>query len=122
MAFPALQKAFGGVIPGGAITIASGTPVAVTVNLALINTRGNLMCRQIGISVDSGAGGAVFVNYGNFPGLGDQTALIVQAGQTQALPVNSRTVEGEIDATKWYLDCAAGSATVVISFADASNW
>lgn len=121
MAAPALQKAFGGVVPGGVITITPGTPIQVTANLALVNQRGNLMCRQIGISVDSSASGEVYVNYGNFAGKGNQTALIVQSGQTQALPVNSRCTEGEIDATKWYIDGSA-ACVAAISFVDASNW
>jgi hypothetical protein len=122
MAAPTLNKMFGGVVPGGVLTITSGTPVQVTANLDLVNTRGNLMCRQIGFSVDaSPSGGEVYVNYGDFAGKGNQTALIIQSGTTQALPVNSRCTEGEIDATKWYLDASA-DCVVAISFVDASNW
>lgn len=121
MAAPTLNKMFGGVVPGGVLTITSGTPVQVTANLDLVNTRGNLMCRQIGFSVDASPSGEVYVNYGDFAGKGNQTALIIQSGTTQALPVNSRCTEGEIDATKWYLDASA-DCVVAINFVDASNW
>ena len=43
-----------------------------------------MTCRQSAISVDSSVGGEVYVNYGNFAGKGNQTALIVQSGTTQA--------------------------------------
>ena len=60
------------------------------------------------------------MNYGNFAGKGNQTALIVQSGTTQALPVNSRCTEGEIDANAWYLDGSA-ACVVAVSFVDASS-
>lgn len=130
MAGPNLQKMFGGVVPGGVITVTPGTPIPVTTNLKLAkgsvtlngpaNPPYSVMCRQIGISVDSSVAGEVWLNYGNFAGKGPQTALFVQSGQTQALPVNSRVVEGEIDATMWYLDGSA-ACVVAISFADASS-
>jgi len=131
MAAPVINKMFGGVVPGGVLTVTSGTPVQVTANLVLStgnSSAGNtktapyaVTCRQIGISVDAAAGGSVYVNYGNFAGKGNQTALIIQPGTTQALPVNSRCTEGEIDASKWYIDVATGSASVAINFVDASN-
>lgn len=130
MAAPSLQKMFGGVVPGGIITITPGTPIKVTTNISqptanqsLGNPKGSaytVTCRQIGISVDSSPAGEVYVNYGNFAGKGNQTALLVQSGQTQALPVNSRCTEGEIDASQWYLDGSA-ACVVAISFADASS-
>lgn len=130
MAAPQLQKMFGGVVPGGIITVVPGTPTKVTANLnpatGSVTQNGpakppfSVLCRQIGISVDSSVAGEVWLNYGNFPGKGNQTALIVQSGQTQALPVNSRCVEGEIDANQWYIDGSA-PCVVAISFADASS-
>jgi len=130
MAAPQLQKMFGGVVPGGVITVTPGAPQKVTANLSLAtgnqgagNTQSppySVMCRQIGISVDSSAAGEVYVNYGNAPGKGNNTALIVQSGQTQALPVNSLCTEGEIDANQWYLDGSA-ACVVAISFVDASS-
>lgn len=130
MAAPQLQKMFGGVVPGGVITITPGTPIKVTANMKLAsgqqtlngpaNVPYSVMCRQIGISVDSSAVGEVYLNYGNFAGKGNNTALIVQSGQTEAIPVNSRCTEGEIDANQWYLDGSA-ACVVAISFADASS-
>ncbi len=130
MAAPNLQKMFGGVVPGGVITITPGTPIQVTANLSIPNkqtTAGNtlsrpfsVLCRQMGFSVDTSPAGEVYVNYGPTPGKGNNTALIVQSGTTQALPVNSRTTEGEIDANQWYLDGSA-ACVVAISFADASS-
>lgn len=121
MAAPSLQKMFGGVVPGGVITITPGTPIPVTANLELIEQRGHLLCRQIGFSVDVGAAGEVYVNYGNFPGKGAQTALLIQSGTTQTLPPYALVRESEIDATRWYLDGDA-ACEVAVSFADASNW
>ena len=121
MAAPTLKKSFGGVMPGGVITITPGTPIKVSSNLSLTNTYGNLMCRQIGFSLDASPSGEVYVNYGNFAGKGNQTALIIQSGTTQALPVNSKTSEGQIDATQWYLDGSA-ACVVAISFVDANSW
>lgn len=115
-----LSKMFGGVVPGGVITITPGTPIAVTSNLNLSGKVFSLLCRQIGFSLDASASGEVYVNYGNTPGKGTQTALIIQSGQTQALPVNSRCVEGEIDAARWFIDGSA-ACVVAVSFADASN-
>lgn len=130
MAAPTLQKMFGGVVPGGIITITPGTPIPIIANiLQATGDAGSgktktpayaITCRQFAISVDSSVGGEVYVNYGNFAGKGNQTALIVQSGQTLGLPVNSRCVEGEIDATKWYLDGSA-ACSVAVSFADASS-
>lgn len=130
MAAPRLQKMFGGVVPGGVITITPGTPIQVTSNLqpasgsSTQNTPKtppfSVTCRQIGFSVAATPAGEVYVNYGNFAGKGNQTALIIQSGTTQALPVNSHCTEGEIDANQWYVDGSAGCA-VAISFADASS-
>ena len=130
MAAPTLHKMFGGVVPGGVITITPGTPIPIIQNIAQASgdtTSGRaktppyaITCRQFAISVDSSVGGEVYVNYGNFAGKGNQTALIVQSGTTQALPVNSRCVEGLIDATKWYLDGSA-ACVAAVSFADASS-
>jgi hypothetical protein len=121
MAAPAIQKGIGGVTPGGVITITPGVPIPVTVNLNLVANRGKLMCRQIGISVDNSVSGQVYLNYGNFAGEGIQTGLIVQSSSVAALPVNSRTTEGQIDATQWYLDGSA-ACKVAINFVDANSW
>lgn len=125
-----VQKMFGGVVPGGIITVTPGVPIKVTANITqpTANTNvGNpqknsytITCRQIGFSVDSSPSGEVYVNYGNNAGKGNWTALLVQSGTTQALPVNSRCTEGEIDASQWYLDGSA-ACVVAISFADASS-
>lgn len=130
MAAPNFQKMFGGVVPGGVITITPGTPIKVTANIqqptantSLGNPKGapyTITCRQIGFSVDTTPSGEVYVNYGPTAGKGNNTALIVQSGTTQALPVNSRCTEGEIDANAWYIDGSA-ACVVAISFADASS-
>lgn len=120
MAFQ-ITKAFGGVVPGGVITVTPATPIQLTINLALVGTQKSLMCRQIGISLDSSASGEVYINYGKNAGKGNWTALIIQSGTVQALPVNSRCVEGEIDATQWYLDGSA-ACVAAISFVDVSSW
>ena len=125
-----VQKMFGGVVPGGVITITPGTPQKVTANLVapganqtLNNPKTapyTLLCRQIGFALDASASGEVYVNYGNNAGKGPWTALIIQSGTVQALPVNSRCTEGEIDANAWYVDGSA-ACVVAISFVDASN-
>lgn len=130
MAAPTLQKMFGGVVPGGIITITPGTPIKVTANIVQptanpsnSNTKSppfSITCRQIGFSVDTTPSGEVYVNYGPTAGKGNNTALIVQSGTTVALPVNSRCTEGEIDANAWYVDGSA-ACVVAISFADASS-
>ena len=120
MAFPAVTKAIGGVTPGGVITINPGTPIQVTANLGLVNTPYTLQCRQIGFSVGASPAGEVYVNYGNFAGKGNQTALIIQSGSTQALPVNSRCTEGEINAAAWWVD-GSEACDVAISFVDATS-
>ena len=120
MAAPQITKGYGGVVPGGVITITPGTPIKITANLNLVGTQKSLMCRQIGFSLDASASGEVYVNYGNFAGKGNQTALIIQSGTTQALPVNSRCTEGEIDAQQWWIDGSA-ACVVAISFVDCST-
>lgn len=120
MAAPQITKAFGGVVPGGIITVTQGTPQKVTSNLNLVGTQKSLQCRQISFSVDASPSGEVYVNYGNNAGKGNATALIIQSGTTQCLPVNSRCVESEIDAGAWWLDGSA-ACVVAISFADAST-
>jgi hypothetical protein len=120
MAAPALQKAIGGVTPGGVITVNPGHPIQLTNNLNLANSGYSLQCRQIGFSVDASPSGEVYVNYGNFAGQGVQTALIVQSGTTQSLPVGASTKEGKIDGGAWYVDGSA-ACKVAISFVDASS-
>jgi len=130
MAPPKLQKMFGGVVPGGVITITAGTPISVISNLALASIQTSpggtlsrpfsVLCRQITFSVDASPSGEVYVNYGNFAGKGNATALIIQSGTTQSMPLNCLLVEGEIDAAQWYLDGSA-SCVVAVNFADASS-
>ncbi|HWF62947.1 MAG TPA: hypothetical protein VN666_21925 [Nitrospira sp.] len=130
MVAPNFQKMFGGVVPGGVITITPATPIKVTANLKLASGSQSLnvpatppytvTCRQIGFSVDATPSGEVYVNYGPSAGKGNNTALIIQSGTTVALPVNSRCTEGEIDANAWYVDGSA-ACVVAISFVDASS-
>lgn len=70
--------------------------------------------------------GEVYVNYGNFNGAGGgtpdtlATALIVQSGQVASLPAGSRTTDGMLDATQFYLDGSA-ACTVSVSLTDATS-
>jgi hypothetical protein len=122
MAFQKINRAIGGITPLGEFTITPGTPQNILANAALSTTRYAFQCRQLGFSVTKASTSEVYVNYGNNAGLGNQTALIVQPGQEQSLPISSRAVDSEIDATQWYVDCAAGgTATVVVYALDATS-
>jgi hypothetical protein len=107
MAWQKITRAIGGITPLGEITITPGTPIQILVNTALTSTQYKMMCRQIGISVDSTVAGEVYVNYGATPGFGSQTALVVMSSSSQSLPIGMRTTDGMIDATQWYLDGSA---------------
>lgn len=108
-----------GILPLGTFTITPGTPQQITANLALTGTRYTLQCRQIGLSVSKTTAGEVYLNYGNFNGGGGggvpdplATVLIVQSSSSDSIPFSSRTSDGMIDATKYYLD---GSAACVVA-------
>ena len=121
MAGTQLNRAIGGITPLGVITITAGTPQQVTKNLNLTDKRYTFGCRQLGFSVDSSPSGEVYVNYGNVAGKDTYaTAMIIQSGTVQAMPGGSGVTEGEIDASRWYLD---GSASCVVSIyaADATS-
>jgi hypothetical protein len=116
-----LNKAIGGVTPLGVITISSGTPQKVTENLNLSDQVYTFSCRQLGFSVDSSPSGEVYVNYGNVAGKdAHATALIIQSGTAQSLPLGSLTTDGVLDANAWWLDGSA-SCVVAVYALDASN-
>jgi hypothetical protein len=116
-----LNKAIGGVTPLGVITITSGTPQKVTTNLNLSDTTYTLTCRQLGFSVDTSPSGEVYVNYGNVAGKdAHATALIIQSGTAQSLPIGAVTADGLIDANAWWLDGSA-SCVVAVYALDASS-
>lgn len=107
------NKAIGGVTPLGVITITPGTPQKLLKNLKLSSTTYVLSARQIGFSTDSSPSGEVYVNYGNVAGKdANATALIIQSGTVQSLPIGARTSDGLIDLTQWWLD---GSAACVVA-------
>ncbi len=112
MAWQAVTHSIGGITPLGVFTITPGTPQNILANTALDSKRYAFQCRQIGISLDSTPSGEIYLNYGNIAGKGGQTALIVQSGQQQSLPIGIRTTDGLIDATQYYLD---GSAACVVA-------
>ena len=64
--------------------------------------RPHMRCQRV--SVSSTVAGEVYLNYGDTPGLGDQTVLIAQSAQTESLPFSSRTSDSMIDAGQYYLD------------------
>lgn len=121
MAWQKVNRAIGGITPLGVFTITPGTPQNILANTSLESTRYSFQCRQLGVSVDSGAG-SVYVNYGNIPGRGDQTVLILQGGQQQSIPIGARVTDGLIDATQYFLDASNGSSLTVSVYAmDATN-
>ena len=121
-----VNHASGGITPLGTFIITPGVPQSILANTALSTSRYALQCRQIGISVDSTPGGQVFLNYGNYSGAGGgapdtlATVLIVSAGQQGSLPVGSRTLDGMIDSTQYYLDGTA-ACVVAVYLLDASD-
>jgi hypothetical protein len=112
MAWQKITRAFSGITPLGKFIITPGTPQNILANTSLPTVRYSMQCRQIGISVSSLVAGEVYLNYGDTPGLGDQTALIAQSAQTESLPFSSRTSDSMIDAAMYWLD---GSAACVVS-------
>jgi hypothetical protein len=121
MAAPTINKAIGGVTPLGIITITPGTPIQVTSNLGISDTNfGKLMCRQIGLSLDSTPAGEIYVNYGNFAGKGKATAMIIQSGTVSTLPWGCEVEDGLLDATAWWLDGSAACVVAVYAL-DASS-
>lgn len=114
-------KAIGGITPLGVITITPGTPQKVTANLSLSDKVYTFSARQLGFSIDSTPAGEVYVNYGNVAGKDSHaTALILQSGTAQSLPLGAVVCEGLIDCNNWYLDGSA-ACVVAIYAADASN-
>ena len=119
----------GGIWPLGVLTIAHGTPVALTHNVgaqaatAPINVPPTLgggrplttRVRQLIFSAPTGNTGDVYVQYGNFsePDT-NATTLIVPKGQTLSLPQGAPLLEGYIDVTKWYVD-GTTSDTMAVS-------
>ena len=104
MAWQKITRAFSGITPLGKFTITPGTPQNILANTSLPTVRYSMQCRQIGVSVSSTVAGEVYLNYGDTPGLGDQTVLIAQSAQTESLPFSSRTSDSMIDAGQYYLD------------------
>jgi hypothetical protein len=109
----AFQRAIGGITPLGVFTITPGTPQQLTANLKLSTTTYSFQARQIGFGVDSSPAGEIYVNYGNVAGKDSHvTALIIQSGTCQSLPLGAVTTEGEIDVSQWWID---GSAACVVA-------
>ena len=104
MAWQKVNRAIGGITPLGKFVITPGTPQNILANTELSTIRYAFQCRQLGFSVSSLVAGEVYVNYGNIAGLGDQTVLIVQSGQSEGLPLTSRAQDSMIDATQYWLD------------------
>ena len=104
MAWQKITRAFSGITPLGKFIITPGTPQNILANTSLPTVRYSMQCRQIGVSVSSTVAGEVYLNYGDTPGLGDQTVLIAQSAQTESLPFSSRTSDSMIDAGQYYLD------------------
>ena len=120
MAWQKVNRAFGGITPLGKFTITPGTPQNILANTELSTIRYAFQCRQLGFSVSSTVDGEVWVNYGDIAGLGDQTALIVQSGQADGLPLTSRAAESMIDATQYWLD-GSEACLVVVYALDATS-
>lgn len=126
MASRPTNKAIGGVTPLGVFTITPGTPQKLTSLMALSDKVYTFSCQQIGFSVESSPSGQIFVNYGNFNGAGggvadpNATALIIQSGQQQALPIGASASGGLIDASAWWIDGSAACLVAVYAL-DASS-
>ena len=113
MAWQKITRAFSGITPLGKFIITPGTPQNILANTELSTVRYSMQCRQIGISVSSTVAGEVYLNYGDTPGLGDQTVLIAQSAQTESLPFSSRTSDSMIDAGQYFLDGSAACVCAV---------
>lgn len=123
MASRAQNKAIGGITPLGVITITAGTPIQIISALNLTDKVGfTFSARQIGFSVTGASTGEIYVNYGNYPGLdANATALIVQHGTEQTLPIGSVVTESIIDVEKWWVDGSVSGDKVAVYAADASS-
>jgi hypothetical protein len=113
-----VTRAIGGITPLGVFTITPGTPQNILKNTGLVSTRYAFQCRQLGFSVSSKVAGEVYVNYGNYNGVGGgapdalATVLILQSGTSEGLPQGARTTDGMLDCTQYWLD---GSAACVVA-------
>ena len=113
MAWQKVNRAIGGVTPLGVFTITPNTPQNILANTELESKRYAFQCRQLGFSVSGTPSGEVYLNYGDTPGLGDQTVLIIPSASAWAsLPLGSFTTESMIDATQYFLD---GSEACVVT-------
>ncbi len=114
-----VTRSIGGITPLGVFTITPGTPQNILANTALVSTRYRLQARQIGVSVSSKVAGEVYLNYGNYNGAGGgvedtlATTLIIQSGASDSLPFSSRTSDGMLDCTQYYLDGSAACVCAV---------
>jgi hypothetical protein len=113
MAWQTVTRAIGGITPLGKFTISVGTPQNILANTSITTKSYAFQCRSLGFSVSSTVAGEVYVNYGNIAGLGNQTALIVQAGQSISLPIGAVAVDGLLDATQWWIDGSAACKVAV---------
>lgn len=114
-----ITRAIGGITPLGVFTITPGTPQNILKNTSLVSTRYALQCRQLGISVSKTVAGEVYLNYGNYNGAGGgapdtlATVLIVQSSSSDSLPFSSRTSDGMLDCTQYWLDGDAACVCAV---------
>lgn len=113
-----VTHSIGGITPLGTFTITPGTPQSILANLKQTTVRYQFQARQLGFSVSKTVAGEVYVNYGNFNGAGGgvpdpiATVLIVQSSSSDSLPFSSRTSDGLLDCSQYYLD---GSAACVVA-------
>lgn len=116
-------KAIGGVTPLGVITITANTPVQIVTPSTVKDKVGfTFTARLLGFSCPASNTGAIYVNYGNYPGLdANATALIVSPGATASLPINDACTEGLIDVEKWYCDGSHTGDIVAVHASDASS-
>lgn len=139
-------NAIAGVWPLGVITVNSGTPVSILVNVGAQNSgaapgspapvgtaggaaftstgRGrNFMasCRQLMIST-TGNSGLIFINDGNWPGKDtNRTVAIIGPNMPNvAFPPNP-LVESVLDLGRYYIDGTNSGDTIVIAAADSSS-
>lgn len=121
---PSVQqnKAIGGVTPLGVITVSTTVPVQISSLLANKDIYWVLTARQLGFSMLGASTGEVYVNYGNFSGLDtNATALIVQHGTSQSLPIGAECCDGLLDVTKWWISGTVNGDKVAVYALDASS-